>query len=36
MHSGGKVEAQDYLDYRAGKRAVARWLTEEHSEDSDG
>ncbi|GAB3188856.1 hypothetical protein FHX75_121054 [Micromonospora palomenae] len=35
-HSGGKVEAQDYLNYRAGKRAVARWLTEEHSEDSNG
>ncbi|MEU5788431.1 hypothetical protein ABZ754_11945 [Micromonospora purpureochromogenes] len=35
-HSGGKVEAQDYLNYRAGKRAVARWLTEEHSDDSSG
>ncbi|SCL21309.1 hypothetical protein GA0074692_1143 [Micromonospora pallida] len=28
-HSGGKVDAQDYLNYRAGKRAVARWLTEQ-------
>ncbi|WP_245730169.1 hypothetical protein [Micromonospora pallida] len=28
-HSGGKVDAQDYLNYRAGKRAVAQWLTEQ-------
>lgn len=27
-HSGGKVDAQDYLNHR-GKRAVARWLNEE-------
>lgn len=34
--SGGKVEAQDYLNYRAGKRAVARWLTDEHGDDRNG
>ncbi|SCL25602.1 hypothetical protein GA0074692_1992 [Micromonospora pallida] len=28
-YSGGKVDAQDYLNYRAGKRAVAQWLTEQ-------
>ncbi|WDZ83966.1 hypothetical protein [Micromonospora cathayae] len=27
--SGGKVDAQDYLNYRAGKRAVVQWLTEQ-------
>ncbi|WP_027659924.1 hypothetical protein [Salinispora fenicalii] len=34
--SGGKVEAQDYLNYRAGKRAVARWLTDEDGDDRNG
>ncbi|MGS2620163.1 hypothetical protein ACVCAH_37745 [Micromonospora sp. LZ34] len=34
--SGGKVDAQDYLNYRAGKRAVARWLIEEYGDDSNG
>ncbi|MEV0325978.1 hypothetical protein AB0H63_05925 [Micromonospora echinospora] len=28
-YSGGRVDAQDYLNYRAGKRAVAQWLTEQ-------
>ncbi|SCL27981.1 hypothetical protein GA0074694_4970 [Micromonospora inyonensis] len=40
-YSGGKVDAQDYLNIRAGKRAVAQWLieqqrTRDRSDDETG
>lgn len=28
QYSGGKVDAREYLTYRAGKQALARWLNE--------